>query len=134
MEKMRKKMGRTLRGVVVGLWACAATAAPLAAATIVVAAPVVVFAQATTNTLDPALTVPNGTDQSANLGAINNMGATVISFIVNVVAKVMGVGIGLWALTDFVKRDIVWGVVKAFVCGAMFFLQRIVVALGALGG
>jgi hypothetical protein len=75
----------------------------------------------------------SGNDQSANLGAVNDLGSTVVSFILNVVAKVIGVAIAIWGITDFVKREVMWGTVKLFLCGACFFLHKIVYAMWQIG-
>jgi hypothetical protein len=75
-----------------------------------------------------------GDDQSQNLGAVNNLGQTVVSFILNVVAKVIGVAIAVWGITDFVKREVMWGTVKIFLCGACFFLNKIIYAMSQMGG
>ncbi len=75
-----------------------------------------------------------GEDQSQNLGAVNNLGQTVVSFILNVVAKVIGVAIAIWGITDFVKREVMWGTVKVFLCGACFFLNKIIFAMSQMGG
>lgn len=76
----------------------------------------------------------SGEDQSQNLGAVNNLGQTAVSFILNVVAKVIGVAIAVWGITDFVKREVLWGSVKIFLCGACFFLDKIILAMSKMGG
>jgi hypothetical protein len=84
------------------------------------------------NELDNAIGL-QGNDQSSNLGAVNDLGSTVVSFILNVVAKVIGVAIAIWGITDFVKREVMWGTVKLFLCGACFFLHKIVYAMWQIG-
>ena len=84
-------------------------------------------------TLDDSIGL-SGQDQSENLGAVNNLGQTVVSFILNVVAKVIGVAIAVWGITDFVKREVLWGTVKIFLCGACFFLNQIILAMSRMGG
>jgi hypothetical protein len=90
--------------------------------------PALVYAQAATG-----VTMP-GTDQSGQLGAIADMGSTTVSFLLNTVAKVIGVGIAIWAVTDLVKRELVWGGVKLAVSGVCFFLPRIIQAIVNVGG
>ena len=88
---------------------------------------------ADTQTLDSSIGL-SGTDQSDNLGAVNNLGSTAVSFVLNVVAKVIGVAIAIWGITDFVRRDVLWGTVKIFLCGACFFLNKIILAMSKMGG
>ncbi len=95
------------------------------------AMPAVVHAQ---TSLPEEIGMENGEDQSGNLTAVNNLGQTIIGFILNVVAKVIGVAIAIWGITDFVKREVMWGTVKIFLCGACFFLNRIILAMSQLGG
>jgi len=80
------------------------------------------------------INIEGGQDQGQSLGAVKNLGQTVINFLLNVVAKVIGVAIAVWGITDFVKRDVMWGTVKIFLCGACFFLNQIIAAMSRLGG
>lgn len=91
------------------------------------------YAQSSGQQLDSTIGL-QGDDQSQNLGAVNNLGQTVVSFILNVVAKVIGVAIAIWGITDFVKREVMWGTVKIFLCGACFFLNKIIYAMSQMGG
>lgn len=116
MFNIRKKTARVLMVV------CAAFALSAAAP-----------AYAQQAQLDPSIDVA-GTDQSANLGALNNVGKTVISFLINVVARVIGVGLAVFAIMQFVKREVVWGVVSFVLCGVCFFLPQIILGISRMGG
>jgi hypothetical protein len=75
-----------------------------------------------------------GTEQTDKMGTVMNLGATAVKFIVSVVAKVIGVGIAVWAITDLVRREVMWGSMKLFLCGACFFLEKLISSLAAMGG
>jgi hypothetical protein len=61
------------------------------------------------------------------------MARTIIGFLVNVVARVVGVGLAVFAIFQFVKREIVWGVVSLCLCGVCFFLPSIITSIAAMG-
>ncbi len=117
LQRMRRNASKIFAGAMIAYGLCFAAPA---------------FAQATAAAVDPTIDV-NGTDNSANLGAINNMSKTLISILVNVVARVVGVGLAVFAIFQFVKREIVWGVVNFALCGICFFLPNIILALSHMG-
>ena len=77
------------------------------------------------------VTITGAVDQSANLTQVNNMSQTILSVLINVVAQVVGVVLAIWAIFDFVKRDILWAVVKLLCCGACFFLPKLISTLAS---
>ena len=77
------------------------------------------------------VTITGGADQAANMTSLYDMGATSMGFLMNVVAKLVGVVLAIWAIFDFVKRDILWGVVKLLCSGACFFLPKLIAALAS---
>lgn len=123
VREKRDAMLKTLREnrevMVKVLWVAAA----------VMLVPALAYAQAA----GTGVTMP-GTDQSASLGPIADMGSTTVAFLINTVAKVIGVGIAIWGVTDFVKRELVWGGVKVGMAGVCFFLPRIIQAIVNVGG
>lgn len=77
--------------------------------------------------------VQSGTDNTTNLGAVNSVARTAVGFMLNVVARVVGVGLGLFAIFQFVKREIVWGVVSIVLCGVCFTLPQIIQGVANMG-
>jgi hypothetical protein len=74
-----------------------------------------------------------GTDKSTELGAVNNIGKTLVNFLLNVVAPVAGVAIAVIGLMDLAKREIPWGLTKLAVGGAFFFLDNILSGVSKMG-
>jgi hypothetical protein len=87
------------------------------------------YAQGTGSAIDIG-----GTDGSDKMTTMTDLGSTAVGFILKVVAKVIGVGIAVWGITDLVRRDVMWGAVKLFLCGACFFLDKIIASLAAIAG
>jgi hypothetical protein len=83
--------------------------------------------------IDPTLDVVGGTDNSGQLTSLNSVATTMVHFLVNVVARVIAVGLAIYAIMQFMKREVVWGVVSITLCGVCFFLPNLMLAISHMG-